>query len=257
MPWRNIDNPYYVYVSEIMLQQTQVSRVLDKYQPFINAFSRFDHLASSSIQSIYEVWQGLGYNRRVVNMQETAQIVIEGHNGVLPRDLIQLNKLPGVGKATASAIMAFAFNEPAVFVETNIRNVYLYYFFQGKSNVNDNDILKVIDLTRDRNNPRQWYYALMDYGAMLKKLYPALNKKSSHYSVQSPFQGSDRQIRGRILSYLCTDNDNRGYADQQKSVSETYLLKKLQVDRTRGQKILARLCKEGFIKYTAEKIVVC
>jgi A/G-specific adenine glycosylase len=122
--------------------------------------------------------------------------------GILPSSEYQLIKFSGIGKSTASAISVFAFNSPAIFIETNIRRVFLHFFFQGSNRVRDTEILKLIEKTLDVSNVRHWYYALMDYGAMLKKTDASLNKKSAHYQKQTPFHGSNRQIRGKILKKL-------------------------------------------------------
>ena len=185
-----------------MLQQTQVERVTTKYSEFIAAFPDFTSLANASLQEVLRVWQGMGYNRRAVALKEIAVRVIRDFNGMLPDSVDVLATLPGIGRATASSIAAFAFNLPAVFIETNIRRVFIHFFFQDKQNIKDPDILLLVEKTLDRRNPGAWYHALMDYGVLLKRQFPGLNKRSAHYQKQTPFQGSNRQMRGRILKTL-------------------------------------------------------
>ena len=166
--WRHVDNPYYVVVSEIMLQQTQTHRVITKYEEFIGAFATFESLAAASLRDVLTVWQGLGYYRRARFLHQLAQIVVNEYNGVLPQDPKILQTLPGIGPNTAGSICAFAFNKEVVFIETNIRTVFIDSFFRDKENVTDKELLPLITMTLDQENPREWYYALMDYGVFLK-----------------------------------------------------------------------------------------
>ncbi|MGB8366791.1 MAG: hypothetical protein WCD44_00375, partial [Candidatus Babeliales bacterium] len=200
--WRNIRDPYKIVVSEIMLQQTQTYRVEQKYEQFIIELATFDNLASASLRTIFSLWQGLGYNRRALYLQKIAQKVTEEFGGQLPDSPAILETFPGIGKATAASICAFAFNSPTIFIETNIRAVFIHSFFPQQTSVTDKNIMPLIEQTLDESNPREWYYALMDYGVAIKKRYPQLTKKSAHYNKQSKFEGSDRQIRGMIIKIL-------------------------------------------------------
>lgn len=199
LPWRKTDNPYRIFVSEMMLQQTQAKRVVVKYERFICAFPDFPSLANATPRDVLEIWQGLGYNRRALCLIRVARAVIDTFDGELPSDPGILVSLPGIGPATASEIAAFAFRQPVVFIETNIRRVYIHFFFGNRRNIRDTELFPFIEATLDRGNPREWYYALMDYGVMLKGVYPNPNVRSAHYRKQSPFHGSNRQIRGKIL----------------------------------------------------------
>lgn len=236
-PWRETTNPYHVLVSEAMLQQTQTERVMQKYHQFITMFPDFPSLARAPLQKILEVWHGLGYNRRAVNLKRTAEIVVTQYHSVLPSSPDILQTYPGIGRATAGAICAFAFGKPVVFIETNIRTVFIHFFFQSKANIKDKEILPLVEKTLDYKNPREWYYALMDYGVMLKKRFKHVNKKSFHYHKQTPFQGSNRQIRGAIVKVLI-----------EKPYTECELVKTLHFDPERVKKNLVQLEKEGFIK---------
>ena len=127
--WRDIENPYYIVVSEIMLQQTQTFRVADKFDRFVQVFPDFHTLAQAPFAGVLSLWKGLGYNRRALYLQHIAQRVVRDHAGVLPCDLHVLQTFDGIGPATASSILTFAFNKPEVFIETNIRAVFLHHFF--------------------------------------------------------------------------------------------------------------------------------
>ncbi len=202
MPWRRERDPYRILVSEIMLQQTQVERVLPKYTVFISRFPDFLSLAEAEFRDVLTLWKGLGYNRRALALQRTAQRVIADHGGRLPDSIEALTALPGIGHATAGALTAFAFEKPVVFIETNIRRVYLHEFFPDRDAVKDREIEPLVERTLDRENVRTWYYALMDYGASLKRTERNPNRRSAHYHRQAGFEGSDRRIRGLILEVL-------------------------------------------------------
>jgi len=200
--WRNTTNPYHIVVSEIMLQQTQTHRVKDKFEQFINKFRTIETLANASLGEVLSVWQGLGYNRRAQSLHILAQRVITEFNGIIPQTPTLLQTFKGIGSATASSICAFAFNSSTVFIETNIRAVFIHAFFRNHNQVQDNELMTLVAQTLDHKNPRIWYYALMDYGVMLKKQFSNPSKKSAHHIVQSKFEGSDRQVRGQILKQL-------------------------------------------------------
>jgi A/G-specific adenine glycosylase len=185
-----------------MLQQTGTERVAEKYRRFLRAFPDVRSLSQASPAAVLRIWKGLGYNRRALSILKSAREIVARHGGKVPRTLRELQELPGIGAATAGAVMAFAFNIPAVFLETNIRRVFLHSFFPGAREVRDAEILPIVERTLDRRNPREWYYALMDYGAMLKSKIPNPNRRSAHYARQPVFEGSRRQIRGKILEAL-------------------------------------------------------
>ncbi len=199
MPWRSNTSPYWIFVSEVMLQQTQVSRVLVKFPPFVERFPDFASLADASLTEVLEMWAGLGYNRRARYLRESARLIRDA--GGLSSEANVLEELPGIGPNTAGSIVAFAFNRPIVFIETNIRRVYLHYYFPDLSDVSDREILPLVDRHLDRQNPREWYWALMDHGTMLARQGNA-NVRSRHYAKQTPFNGSDRQLRGKLVRLL-------------------------------------------------------
>jgi len=182
-----------------MLQQTQVPRVLPKYEEFLEAFPDLESLAAAPLESVLRHWQGLGYNRRALALKRTAELVVAEHGGRLPRDVTALRSLPGIGPATAAALTAFAFGEAHAFLETNIRAAFLHHFFPAGDDVPDSDLLPLVEATLDREDPRTWYYALMDYGSMLKRTTVNPSRRSRHHVRQSAFEGSRRQLRARAL----------------------------------------------------------
>ncbi len=206
MPWRWIDDPYRVLVSEVMLQQTQVERVMKKYPEFIRAFPTVQRLAVASLGDILAVWQGMGYNRRALALSRAARAITRGFCGEVPRSVDDLESLDGIGPQSARSIAVFAFNQPHAFIETNIRSVFLHHFFSGRTGVKDEEIIPLVAQALDGINPREWYYALMDYGTVLKRRFPNPSRRSAHYAVQSRFHGSTRQLRGRILRGLVGKN---------------------------------------------------
>lgn len=237
--WRNTDNPYYVVVSEIMLQQTQTDRVIPKYDQFITEFPTLQSLATAPLNRVIATWQGLGYNRRALALKCFAVRIIDEFDGIVPNDPDILGTFKSIGPNTAGSICAFAFNEPTVFIETNIRSVYIYRFFPQKKEVNDKELMPLIAQTLDFENPRIWYYALMDYGVMLKKTLKNPSRKSKHHSTQSKFEGSDRQVRGAILKMLVSEA----------SLAEDVFIGAISREAPKIKQILSDLEKEGFIRY--------
>jgi A/G-specific adenine glycosylase len=237
LPWRKTEDPYEILVSEVMLQQTQVPRVIEKYGQFLRAFPDIHSLARAPFREILTVWQGLGYNRRALALKKAAEQLVSHYNGRIPPNTDSLTTLPGIGNATAGAICAFAFNQPTVFVETNIRTAFIYHFFGNRNGIRDAHILPLIAQTLDHREPRVWYYALMDYGAALKKRYGNSNTKSAHYKRQERFEGSNRQIRGAILQSLV----------RQERISELDLLGNARFPAEAVMRNLEQLQAEGII----------
>lgn len=238
LPWRRTTVPYEILVSEMMLQQTQVERVCGRYERFLARFPDFPSLAGAGLGEVLHEWQGLGYNRRAKSLHETAGIITGQFGGTLPAEEEVLASLPGIGKATAASLIAFAFNRPSVVLETNIRRVFIHCFFRDLEKVSDREIIPLVEATCDRENPRDWYYALMDLGSSLKKSIPNPNRRSTEYRTQPRFQGSNRMIRGRILAIL---------VDEQKT-RESELVSRLKTDNERIHGILKTLEKEGFLR---------
>jgi len=237
LPWRKTRDPYRICVSEVMLQQTQVDRVLPKYRAFIEKFPNVETLAHAPLREVLLLWQGLGYNRRAKMLHECAKEIITAHQGSFPRTFKELCALPGIGPYTANAILAFAFKEPVLLIETNVRSVYLHHFFHDQTDVSDAELLRYIERTLDVKDPRGWYYALMDYGSDLKRIHGNPNIRSKHYVKQSAFKGSDRQIRGALLRILGSAPLTRSGLHKELSQFED-----LRIDAQ-----LERLCEEGML----------
>jgi A/G-specific adenine glycosylase len=246
LPWRRTRNSYRILVSEIMLQQTQVDRVIEKYALFTRTFPDFSSLAHAPLQDILKVWQGLGYNRRAIALRRIASTIVDDFHGRLPASKSELLALPGIGDYTASAILTFAFGQPSLFIETNIRRVFIHFFFCDRDSVSDADILPILKQTLEGNDPREWYYALMDYGAMLGKKVANPNRRSAHYRSQTRFEGSDRQVRGMILKTLLSG----------KVTSRRKLSAELGLAPQRLDENLARLIQEGFLKKEGKGFVI-
>jgi len=221
-----------------MLQQTQVERVIHKYKIFLKEFPDFSALAAAPLQKLLSVWSGMGYNRRALALQSLARQVMTEHRGKLPADEDKLLSLPGIGRYTAGAIAAFAFNKPVVFMDTNIRRVFIHEFFKDKKKIRDENLVPLIEQTLDVKDPRSWYNALMDYGSMLKQKQINPNRKSAHYTRQSPFENSNRQVRGMILKTLVHESP----------LTSAQIEKKTRINSERVQKGLLQLSEEGFIK---------
>lgn len=200
-PWRETRDPYAILVSEIMLQQTQTERVVPKFLAWLDRFPTVESLAEASLEDVLRLWIGLGYNRRARFLRDAAQAIVIKHGGQVPQKESDLDALPGIGRYTARAVAAFAFDKPAVIIETNIRAAFLWWFFPEQENIPDSDLEPFIAAAQDVP-VRDWYYALMDYGSRLKKLVPNPSRRSRHHTVQSAFAGSRRQARGAILRYL-------------------------------------------------------
>lgn len=235
MPWRDNTDPYFILVSELMLQQTQVDRVVPKFLAFIERFPTIQDLAMAPLADVLILWSGLGYNRRAKFLHNAAIYVVEKHDGVVPETIDELRMLPGVGVNTAGAIMAYGYSKPAVFIETNVRTVYFHHFFDDQSTVTDAELREIVEETVDREHPREWYWAMMDYGSFLKKQGVGRLDKSHHYKKQSPLAGSLRETRGKILKELALS-----------SADETVLKKLVGMD-DRFEKALAGLLVDGLV----------
>jgi A/G-specific adenine glycosylase len=204
-PWRENTEPWGVLVSEFMLQQTQTERVVPYWVRWLSLWPTPADLASVPLDQVLREWSGLGYNRRARFLRDAAAAIRDRHGGVVPDDAEALDALPGVGPYTARAVATFAFGKAEVFIETNIRAVFLHFFFPGEVEVPDSSILPLVEESLDRADPRRWYWALMDYGSALKRITPNPGRRSAHYARQSRFEGSLRQARGAVLRRLASD----------------------------------------------------
>ncbi len=240
LPWRKNHTLYRVLVSEVMLQQTQVERVIPFYKNFLKKFPTARRLADAPLSDVLKSWQGLGYNRRAKMLHAAAKdLTITRFDLVTRSNLVtELEKLPGVGPYTARAVAAFAYNQDVIVIETNIRTAVVHHFFSNKKKVSDVEIEKILIEVLPKGNAREWYSALMDYGSDLKRSGISLNKKSAMYTKQSKFAGSLREARGAIVRLLA-----------RKPASQASIIKLFDVSRrTQLLEALEALCMESLIK---------
>lgn len=200
--WRQTNDPYHILLSEVMLQQTQTSRVEPKYNLFLSLWPTFGDLAACSLDELLFHWKGLGYNRRALNLRKSAKMT-EAWGWTIPDDSFLIASLPGVGRSTAAALLAFCYQHKSIYLETNIRRVLLTCFFPEEEAVKDRHLEELLALLAEGvDDMKSWYYALMDYGVLLKQLLPNANVRSAHYAKQSTFENSNRQIRGALIHLL-------------------------------------------------------
>lgn len=211
LPWRKTKDSYKILVSEVMLQQTQVERVIGFYKAFLDSFPTIEVLANAPLSSVLLHWQGLGYNRRAKMLHEAAKAVVREHRGKMPASVEMLETLPGVGHYTARAVAAFAGNKDVVFVETNLRTAVIHHFFPNEEQVDDKVILSILEKALPKGGSRRWYSALMDYGSFLKRSGVRVNAKSKGYAKQSVFSGSGREARGAVLKALAKGPQTEAY----------------------------------------------
>jgi A/G-specific adenine glycosylase len=239
-PWRETYDPYFITLSEVMLQQTQTERVVTKYLAFVGAFPTVGALAAACQQEVLSCWQGLGYNRRGVYLKKLAEMVVFQFQGEFPKTVAELDSLPGIGYATACAIATYSYLMPTAFIETNIRTVFIHHFFSESEPVLDRHILPLVERAAIGENPREWYYALMDYGVYLKKTVPNPSRRSAHYAKQSKFAGSDRKLRGELLRYVL----------DKKSLPQGLLYSDFVHEKDRIDRVLDGMLKDGMLKLT-------
>lgn len=256
LPWRRTRDPYAIWISEVMLQQTQVARVDGRWQHWLKRFPSVEDLAQAQSADVLDEWQGMGYNRRALSLHRAAAMIAEG-GGNFPQDQKSLVLLPGVGPATAAGIRAFAFDLPGVYLETNVRSVFLHELFPGVEGVGDRELVPLVrascppDDSDPADDPRSWYYALLDLGAHLKKTLPNPSRRSATHTRQSRFEGSHRQKRAALVRILLA---HRGRGDGTVDLDTlTEELSKLETDKGRNEisrqdveTILTELAGEGF-----------
>lgn len=295
LPWRCVDDPYAVMVSEVMLQQTQVSRVAKYWERFLSSFPTVDALAAASTSDVLDHWQGLGYNRRALALKRAADLVSSRMDGILPHTVEELVALPGVGPATAAGVMAFAYRLPSVYIETNVRTVFLHELFPDHEKVSDrmlepyvrqtcpgfgvDEAAKATRLQRSgdfgtrgdassRNevacaglgdpseDARAWYYALLDYGAHLKTQVANPSRRSAHYARQSAFEGSHRQKRSFILKLALSSPEGVSEAEALAALSKFEMESgRGVVDADCGRAIVDQLVGEGFFNRQGDLLV--
>ena len=248
LPWRGLDDPYAVLISEVMLQQTQVSRVLGRWESWLDVFPTIDALAAASFADVLERWQGMGYNRRAMALKRCADEISMKWNGVVPQGYDELLALPGIGPATAAGVCVFAYQQPQIYLETNVRTVFLHEFFAECDGVTDRELIPYVAQTCPTHDPRAWYYALLDYGAYLKKAFLNPSRRSVKHRAQSAFEGSIRQKRAELLRLLLA---NPGATTEE--LSEQLALFEQRAGRRAPDveevaRVLSALEREGFVR---------
>lgn len=227
-----------------MLQQTQVERVIPKYRAFIRAYPTVQALAHAQFRDVLLLWRGLGYNRRARALHESARIIVSRHNGRVPGDMDTLRTLPGIGSYTAGAVCAFAYNKAYVILETNIRTVLIHHLLPHHASVSESELQALAAELLDIKNPREWYWALMDYGAYLKSSGVRTNNRMHHYKPQARFKGSLREVRGALL---------REISDAQQ-IKQKALTLRLPFTKARTQQALASLVRDGLVVLRGETV---
>jgi len=247
LPWRSTHDPYAILVSETMLQQTQVARVIPKFEAWMKLFPTPHALAHAQTRDVLTAWSGLGYNRRALSLKRAAEIIVSKHKGTIPADLDELLTLPGVGAYTARAVLAFAFDIGLPLIETNVRTVFIHHVFpKTKRPITDSELLPLVEYTLQGKSARAWYAALMDYGTRLKSELgsqkTAIHKKSSSYSKQSKFEGSTRQLRAALLKRVLAAGEN--------GISRTELIRLFSKSEHDPASAIASLEHEGMLNVT-------
>ena len=263
LPWRRTRDPYAIWVSEAMLQQTQVSRVDGRWQRWLERFPSVDVLAAASSADVLDEWQGLGYNRRALALWRAAAEVSSEMGGQMPCEERELRSLPGIGPATAAGVRAFAFDLPGTYLETNVRAVFLHELFPDEQDVPDSALRPLVAEVCPASpldvagadapcTPRTWYYALLDYGFHLKRTLPNPSRRSRSNVRQSRFEGSHRQKRATVVRLLL---EARATATALSAADVARALTALEVAAGRepvgepyASRILEELAREGFCR---------
>ncbi len=265
LPWRRTTDPYKIWISEVMLQQTQVSRVDGRWQRWLARFDSVGALAAADVADVLDEWQGLGYNRRALAVHRAAQAIVAA-GGEFPQEASALTSLPGIGPATAAGIRAFAFDLHGVYLETNVRTVMLHELFAGREDVSDREIVPLVEATcppdggfaragggvgdvdgvDDADDPRSWYYALLDYGAYLKRTVPNPSRRSSGHARQSRFEGSRRQKRAALVRALLARREGASID----ALVDAVVAEGIELDAALAADLLVELSAEGFCHET-------
>ena len=276
LPWRRTRDPYAIWISEVMLQQTQVVRVQTRWPRWLERFGDVRTLACASTADVLDAWQGMGYNRRALALKAAAEKIAESYDGVFPSKTEELVALPGIGPATAQGIRAFAFDLPGVYLETNVRTVFLHHFFPQREAVRDRELVGLVRETcpdtsgnladggdagtvyarpqDPEDTPRSWYYALLDYGAHLKQSVPNPSRRSAGYAKQSKFEGSRRQKRAELVRLLLAAREEGGEGALSLDMATARLsgvereAGRPEVDAQLVAELLSELSREGFCR---------
>lgn len=276
LPWRAPGvSPYAVMVCEVMSQQTPISRVLPRWQAWLEKWPTVDDLAEADTADVLALWQGLGYPRRALNLQRAARAIVEHHGGVVPRDPSVLRSLPGVGDYTAGAIAAFAYGARTPVIDTNVRRVLARLLggvaLPGAATRRIDYERAVALLPGEASAAAQWSIAVMEFGSLV---CTSRDPSCEHCPISSactwhlagspagaeaprprqPWEGTDRQLRGRVMALLC-DSRDRGT----KVVSKETALKAAldsNENHTRAESVLRSLAKDGLIVLTETSVAL-
>ncbi len=233
LPWRETTDPYHILLSELMLQQTQVDRVIPYYHKWIKRWPTIQDLAHADRTDILEMWMGLGYNNRAINLHKAAKIIVNNYDSNVLLAMQKYKHVPGIGPYTSSAVQAFAANKDTIVVDTNIRRIFIHEFSLPESTP-DKEIEELAAKVLPRGNSRDWYNALMDYGS---QVLTARKTGIKSKTQQSKFEGSDRQARAKIVRHLLAN----------KKATAPELQQICDISQERFQKIAAKLIKDDVI----------
>ncbi|MFN7161275.1 MAG: A/G-specific adenine glycosylase [Candidatus Gracilibacteria bacterium] len=279
LPWRKTNDPYKILISEVMLQQTQVDRVMPKYFEFLEKFPTIEDLASASNGDVLRIWSGLGYNSRALRLKAVAEEAVSVYAGKLPDNREKLKALKGIGDYTSGAILAFAYHKPVSFIDTNIKRlvhrVFVGLELQGWRKT-DKEMVKVVDEVCDFEHAYEYHQALMDLGATICKAtklhchicpmkeicdaYAEIKenplvvaeKRVSYKKQGTPFKESKRYIRGGVVEYLRINAEGAGFKELYDLVNENLR----EMNETELKTILGDLTREGMIKEEGGKFLL-
>lgn len=242
LPWRKTRDPYHILISEVMAQQTQLSRVIPKYEAWLQAFPTIEHLSKARVSDVLRMWSGLGYNRRALYVKRFAETVMSQFDGMIPKEIAVLKTLPAIGEYTARAIACFAYNQQVAVVDANVRKVIALKFFNGTP-PNQKKLQEIADQLLPKGKAYEWNQALMDYCSMV------LKKDKVPVPRQSKFKGSYRYFRGLLLKTLLEKN--------KLTITEIKeLFTQYEFPTERVEKLVEELAREGFVKKTKAYVLL-
>ncbi|RME52395.1 Fe-S cluster assembly protein HesB [Candidatus Woesearchaeota archaeon] len=251
LPWRKTKDPYAILVSEFMLQQTQVERVKPYYLAWLSQWPTITCLSRERPANVLRAWSGLGYNARALRLLQTAKRIVQEHNNKIPHNKEDLQRLPGIGAYTASAILAFAYNKPEPVIDTNIRRVLIHECSLPHT-ISAQDLATVAKQLIPKGRSRDWHNALMDYGATV------LTSKTTNIpptTKQPSFEGSTRQARGAIIRHLLSKGAVKLSREGFETTSKE-LAKQLQIAPERVAAALESLHNDGIIVFRKNQITL-
>lgn len=242
LPWRKTEDPYEILVSELMLQQTQVPRVIIKFQTFLQAFPTAAALADASRASVIKAWAGLGYNRRALYLHECAKQIVTKFDGVLPRDPEQLMELPGIGPYMCRSVLIFAFNQDVAAVDTNIRRILIAEGFATQK-TSPKDMQKIAERVLPHGRSRDWHNALMDYGSLV---LTSQGTGIKPLSKQSSFYKSFRWYRSKVVKLIIKEEE----------VTVARIARELEKEKEFVAQVIESLRKDNLISLRGKKITL-